>query len=78
MDNIINEIESLIDIVRALHPTKVVEEEPKKRVKRVKEVKRIPIHNHSIDEVFHQDCELCRTHGNVFDINLLNVCFEVM
>jgi hypothetical protein len=49
MESIINEIESLIDIVRALHPTKAVEEEPKKRVKRVKEVKRIPIHNHSIE-----------------------------
>lgn len=35
MESIINEIESLIDTVRALHPTKVVEE-PKKRVKRVK------------------------------------------
>lgn len=78
MDNIINEIESLIDIVRALHPTKVVEQEPKKRAKVVKEVKRIPIHNHSIDEIFHQDCELCRTHGNVFDMNLLNVCFETV
>ncbi len=77
MESIINEIESLIDIVRALHPTKVVEE-PKKRVKRVKEVKRIPIHNHSIDEMFHKDCELCRTHGNVFNMDLPDVCFEVM
>ena len=49
VDNIIQEIESLIDIVRGLHPTKVIEE-PKKRVKRVNIVKCIPIHNHSIDD----------------------------
>ena len=41
METIINEIETLIDIVRGLHPTKVIEE-PKKRIKRVKEVKVYP------------------------------------
>ena len=76
METIINEIETLIDIVRGLHPTKVIEE-PKKRIKRVKEVKRIPIHNHSIDEMFHKDCELCRTHGNVFSTDLPYICFEI-
>ena len=77
METIINEIETLIDIVRGLHPTKVIDE-PKKRIKRVKEVKCIPIHNHSIDEMFHQDCELCRTHGNVFSTDLPYICFEIV
>jgi hypothetical protein len=64
MNAIIDEIESLIEIVRGLQPNKPVEE-PKKRMKRVKPVKCIPVHNHSIDDQVHQDCELCRTHGNI-------------
>ncbi len=64
MNDIIQEIESLITIVRGLQPNKVPEE-PKKRVKRVKVVKVIPIHNHPIDDETHHDCELCRTHGNI-------------
>ena len=77
MENIINEIESLIEIVRALQPTKVIEE-PKKRLKRVKEVKRIPIHNHSIDEIFHRECGLCRTQGNVCMPAFPDTCFEIL
>ena len=54
MDDIIQEIESLISIVKGLQPNKIPEE-PKKRVKRVKLVKCIPVHNHSIDDQIHQD-----------------------
>lgn len=64
MDDIIQEIESLISIVKGLQPNKIPEE-PKKRIKRAKVVKCIPVHNHSIDDQIHQDCELCRTHGNI-------------
>lgn len=68
MNAIIDEIESLIEIVRGLQPNKPVEE-PKKRMKRIKTVKCIPIHNHSIDDQVHQDCELCRTHGNILALD---------
>lgn len=77
MNPIIEEIQSLIDAVRALRPTDIVEK-PKKKVKRVKEVKCIPIHNHQLDTVYHADCELCKTHGNILMECLPEMQFEVL
>jgi hypothetical protein len=77
MNSIIDEIQSLIDIVRSLKPNEE-QEKPKKRTKRMKEVKCIPIHNHSIDASYHGDCELCKTHGNILMEILPEIGFEVL
>ena len=34
-------------------------------------------HDHKIDNNFHKDCKLCKSHGNIFDINLTNVEYEI-
>lgn len=77
MNSIILEIQSLIDIVRSLKPSED-QEKPKKRAKRTKEVKCIPIHNHPIDASYHGDCELCKTHGNILTEVLPEIHFEVL
>jgi hypothetical protein len=77
MSSIIDEIQSLIDAVRALRPVDMVEK-PKKRMKRVKEIKCIPVHNHQIDTLYHSDCELCKSHGNILMKALPEMHFEVL
>jgi len=77
MNSLIDEIQSLIDIVRSLKPNEE-QEKPKKRTKRTKEVKCIPIHNHPIDTYYHGDCELCKTHGNILMDILPEINFEVL
>jgi hypothetical protein len=77
MSSIIDEIQSLIDTVRALRPNDMIEK-TKKRTKRIKEIKYIPIHNHQIDSSYHGDCELCKSHGNILMENLPDMQFEVL
>lgn len=50
--------------------------EPKKKRPIIKKKKEIPMHNHKPGELPTETCELCETHGDIFDPDMPNNEFE--
>jgi transcriptional accessory protein Tex/SPT6 len=49
-----------------------------KLARKKKTITKLYGHNHEIDDNFHKGCKLCESHGNIFDINLTNVEYEIV